>query len=95
MDGNTSYEELECVGLSPDESLLAGIIRVKQSNGYSGGPCTAGSKEFVTFWADTDNNGSFDTCLGTTSVTVYDTDSGQGNNTNEASVGFCVREPQP
>ena len=74
VDGNTTYEELECIGLSPDENLLAGIIRVKKPNGYSGGPCTAGSKEFVTFWADTDNNGSFDTCLGTTSVTVYDTD---------------------
>jgi hypothetical protein len=71
-DGNTSYEELECIGLSPDESLLAGIIRVKLPNGYSGGPCTAGSKEFVTFWADTDDNGSFETCLGTTSVNVYD-----------------------
>ena len=74
VDGNTDYEELECIGLSPDESLLAGIIRVKKSSGYSGGPCTAGSKEFVTFWADTDNNGSFETCLGTTSVTVYDSD---------------------
>ena len=72
VDGNTTYEELECIGLSPDESLLVGTIRVKLSDGYSGNPCTAGSKEFVTFWADTDNNGSFDTCLGTTSVTVYD-----------------------
>lgn len=74
VDGNTDYEELDCIGLSPDENLLAGIIRVKKANGYSGGPCTAGSKEFVTFWADTDNNGSFETCLGTTSVTAYDSD---------------------
>ncbi len=72
VDGNTSYEELECIGLSPDENLLAGVIRVKLSNGYSGDPCTAGSKEFVTFWADTNNNGIFETCLGTTSVNVYD-----------------------
>lgn len=72
VDGNTNYEELECVGLSPDESLLAGIIRVKLPNGYSGGPCTDGSREFVTFWADTNNNGIFETCLGTTSVNVYD-----------------------
>lgn len=71
-DGNTSYEVLECIGLSPDENLLVGTIRIKLPNGYSGGPCTAGSKEFVTFWADTDNSGSFETCLGTTSVTVYD-----------------------
>ena len=73
-DGNTNFEELECVGLSPDEDLLAGIIRVKLPNGFSGGPCTAGSKEFVTFWADTNDDGTFETCLGTTSVTVYDSD---------------------
>lgn len=73
-DGNTNYEVLECIGLSPDENLLVGTIRVKLPNGYSGGPCTAGSKEFVTFWADTDGSGSFETCLGTTSVTVYDSD---------------------
>jgi hypothetical protein len=72
VDGDTRFEELECVGLSPDESLLVGIIRVKLPNGYSGDPCTAGSKEFVTFWADFDDNGTFETCLGTTSVSVYD-----------------------
>ena len=74
VDGNTNFEELECIGLSPDENLLAGIIRVKLPNGYSGGPCTAGSKEYVTFWADTNDNGIFETCLGTTSVNVYDSD---------------------
>jgi hypothetical protein len=73
-DGNTNFEELDCIGLSPDENLLAGIIRLKLPNGYSGGPCTAGSKEYVTFWADTDDNGTFETCLGTTSVNVYDSD---------------------
>jgi hypothetical protein len=71
-DGDTSYEELECVGLNPNEDKLVGVIRVKLPNGYSGGLCSAGSKEFVTFWADFDNNGTFETCLGTTSVNVYD-----------------------
>jgi hypothetical protein len=71
-DGDTSYEELDCVGLNPNQDMLVGVIRVKLPNGYSGGPCTAGSKEFVTFWADFDANGTFETCLGTTSVNVYD-----------------------
>lgn len=71
-DGSTRYEELECVGLNPNQDTLVGIIRVKQPNGYSGGPCTAGSREYVTFWADFNNNGIFETCLGTTSVQVYD-----------------------
>ncbi len=71
-DGNTSYEELECVGYDQQTDTLAGVIRVKKPNGYSGGPCTAGSTEYVTFWGDTDNNGSFETCFGTAAVRVYD-----------------------
>ena len=73
-DGSIRYEELECVGLNPTQDTLVGVIRVKLPSGYSGGPCTAGSKEYVTFWADFNNNGSFETCLGTTAVTVYDID---------------------
>ena len=71
-DGNTRYEELECIGLDPNLDLLTGVIRVKLPSGYSGGLCTNGSREYVTFWADFNNNGTFETCLGTTSVTVYD-----------------------
>ena len=71
-DGNTSYEELECVGFNPLQDTLAGVIRVKLPNGYSGGLCTAGSTEYVTFWADYNNNGTFETCLGTASVKVHD-----------------------
>jgi hypothetical protein len=71
-DGSTRYEELECIGLNPNQDALVGVIRVKLPNGYSGGPCTAGSREYVTFWGDFDNNGSFETCLGTTSVNVHD-----------------------
>jgi hypothetical protein len=76
-DGNTSYEELECVGLQPSYGALdtlAGVIRIKQKAGYSGNPCTTGSKEYVAFWADFDNNGSYETYLGTTSVNVHDID---------------------
>jgi hypothetical protein len=71
-DGNTNYEELECIGFNPVSEELVGTIRVKLPNGYSGSSCTAGSREYVTFWADFDNTGTFETCLGTTSVNVYD-----------------------
>ena len=37
-------------------------------------PCSDGSREYVTFWADFDDNGSFETCLGTAEVQVYDVD---------------------
>jgi len=74
VDGSTRYEELECIGLDPNQDTLVGIIRVKLPFGFSGDPCTAGSREYVTFWADFDDNGTFETCLGTTSVNVYDID---------------------
>ncbi|HEY7213658.1 MAG TPA: hypothetical protein VIC28_03460 [Thermoanaerobaculia bacterium] len=72
-DGDTSYEELKCIGLDPNTpDTLVGVIQVKKTSGYSGGPCTSGSSEYVTFWADFDDNGSFETCLGTAEVRVYD-----------------------
>lgn len=70
--GNTRYEQLDCVGLDEATSSLVGVLRLKLPNGYSGGPCSAGSREYVAFWADTNNNGTFETYLGTTSVNVHD-----------------------
>jgi len=72
-DGDTSYEELTCVGLDPNvPDTLVGIIKVKKPSGFSGGPCTQGSREYVTFWGDFNGNGTFETCLGTASVQAYD-----------------------
>lgn len=71
-DGNTYYEELDCVGFNPVSSELVGVLRLKRPSGYSGGLCSAGSREYVTFWADLDRSGSFETCLGTASVQVFD-----------------------
>ncbi len=72
-DGDTSFEELKCIGLDPNSpDTLVGIIQVKKSSGYSGEPCTDGSREYVTFWGDFDGNGSFENCLGTAEVRVYD-----------------------
>lgn len=71
-DGSTRYEELECIGLNSNLDTLVGVIRVKRPYGYDGPLCTAGSQEYVTFWADFNNNGTFETCLGTTSVNVHD-----------------------
>ena len=71
-DGNTSFEELECIDYNPNLDTLVGTIRVKKSAGYSGGPCQGGSTEYVTFWVDSNNNGNFETCIGTASVEVHD-----------------------
>lgn len=72
LEGDTTYEELHCVGLHQDLSGVAAVFDVKKSTGYSGGLCTDGSVEYVAFWADWDNSGSFDQYLGTTQVRVHD-----------------------
>ena len=67
--GNTAFEQLDCVGLDVNASQLAGVIHVKQSSGFSGGPCTTGSTEFVAFWVDWGSGFEY---AGTTSVVVHD-----------------------
>ena len=71
-DGNTSSEELERIGHDPDLDTLVGTIRVKKSAGYSGGPSQGDSTEYITFWADLNNNGNFETCIGTASLEAQD-----------------------
>lgn len=68
-DGNTSYEELGCIGYDPVEDAVVGVFTVKRPSGYSGGPCTAGSTEHVAFWVDW---GSGWQHVGTTATTVHD-----------------------
>jgi hypothetical protein len=54
-NGDTSFEELTCVGLDPNSTTpdaLAGTVRIKRPNGYLGGLCDAGSIEYVAFWMD-------------------------------------------
>lgn len=72
-DGDTSYEELKCIGLDPIlPDTLVGVLQLKKPTGFSGGPCTSGSREYVTFWGDFDDDGAFEECLGTADVRVYD-----------------------
>lgn len=66
---STEYEQLNCIGLEPDAGCLAAIVTVKKGHGYSGGPATAGSREFVAFWVDWGAGFQYE---GTTSVAVHD-----------------------
>jgi hypothetical protein len=69
---NITYEELICVGLNTASDILGAVIHVKKPYGYSGNLCQSGSKEYVSFWADWDNSGTYDFYLGTASVEVHD-----------------------
>jgi hypothetical protein len=66
---NTNWEELVGVGLDTNTDTLVAIVKVKLSAGYSGGLCTAGSTEYVAFWADTGAGWEY---VGTSSVRVHD-----------------------
>ena len=57
--GNTFYEELKCVSYHPSTQILNAAILLKQGAGYSGGPCTNGSFEYVRFYLDYDRNGTW------------------------------------
>jgi DNA uptake protein ComE-like DNA-binding protein len=70
-DGNTTYEELQCVGLNTKDDTLLGVLMVKQVSGYSGPLCSAGSREYVAFWVDWEDGAGWQH-VGTTSVTVHD-----------------------
>ena len=68
---DTSYEELECLGLDTNIEMLAATFRIKRPFGYSGGPCQKGSVEYVAFWADWDDTCDY-TYLGTVKISVHD-----------------------
>jgi hypothetical protein len=51
-NGDTRYEQLTCIGFDPNNDALVGVVNIKLSSGYSGGLCTAGSREYVAFWID-------------------------------------------
>jgi hypothetical protein len=69
---NTSYEELKCVSLNKDQSALHASVEIKKETGYSGGLCTAGSKEYVAFYMDF---GSGWVYMGTSFANTHDIDS--------------------
>jgi hypothetical protein len=71
---DTAFEELTCVGLETAADTLGAVIRIKQPFGYSGDLCHDGSKEYVAFWADWNNDGVFDEYLGTATAEVHDLD---------------------
>jgi hypothetical protein len=68
-DGNTSYEELGCIGYDQTNRTLNGVVTLKLPQGYSGDSCSAGSMEYVGFWLW--DAGTW-VHLGTAATRVYD-----------------------
>ncbi len=68
---DTTYEELECVGLNPDRDMLEAVLTVKRSRGYAGPLGREGSTEHVVFWIDFGDGAGF-TYMGASTVEVLD-----------------------
>ncbi len=49
---NTTYEELKCVGLYPEDDLLEAVIEVKVPYGFNGDLCDLGSEQYISFYID-------------------------------------------
>ncbi|RAJ77520.1 hypothetical protein CLV59_107287 [Chitinophaga dinghuensis] len=69
---DVTFEELTCVGLNTATDTVGGVLKIKKSAGFNGNMCTAGSNEYVAFWADWNNDGIFESYLGTASVNTHD-----------------------
>lgn len=69
--GDSTYEQLNCLGLDYHRDLLVGTLQVKLPSGFSGPPCSPGSVEYVSFWVDYDNTCRW-TYLDTATVVVHD-----------------------
>ena len=68
-NGDTTYEQLECIGLDSNRSTLEGVVKVKLSSGFNGGLCTAGSNEYVAFWIDWGGGFQY---VGTATINTHD-----------------------
>ena len=71
MNGNTTYEQLTCIGYNPEIQTVTGIVKINLNGGYSGGPCTPGSKEYVRFFIDYHDGGGWQD-LGAQSFDIHD-----------------------
>jgi hypothetical protein len=71
IESNTTYEELKCIGFSPELSQLEGVVWIRQSTGFDGGICTNGSQEYVSFFLSYDDGATW-LPQGTVHFTVYD-----------------------
>jgi hypothetical protein len=71
---NVDFEELECLGLDYNTESLVATIKIKKNAGYSSDLCGAGSKEYVSFWIDWNDECSFQ-YLNTVELNAHDINS--------------------
>ena len=71
FERETAYEELTCVGYEPTTERLEAVVHVKRDYGYGGDICSSGTPEYVRFYVDWENDGTWED-VGMASFTAYD-----------------------
>ncbi len=71
LNCNVDYEELFCVAADYHKEAFVGTLKIKRPAGYSGNLCKKGSKEYVSFWIQEEENCEWKHA-GTTFVQVHD-----------------------
>ncbi len=86
LQGNTTYEEIGCVGYQPQTERLEAVVYVKEPSGYGGGLCGPGTPEYVRFYASWDNGATW-TDIGLSAFIAWDVPEGtQGRRRLEYAV---------
>lgn len=70
---NVDYEELICLGLDYNAESLVATIKIKKKAGYSGDLCDPGSKEYISFWVDWNDQCTWQ-YINTVELNVHDID---------------------
>ena len=71
-EGETRFEEVECLALDTHREELVATFRIKRPSGYLGNLCQEGSQEHIAFYADWDSDCSGWDHLATVTVDVHD-----------------------
>lgn len=74
---SVTYEEIECVSYHSDNKVLRATVHIKNQSGYLGSHCQDGSYEYVRFYMDYENNGTW-VDVGITSFNIHDIEDHKG-----------------
>ena len=104
IKADTSYEQIGCVGYQPQFKRLEAVVFVNKTAGYGGGLCSNGSKEYVRFYVDWNNDGDWADAgedMGLSGFTAYDLPVAQRKEYDVTlqitprNVTFCSKENLP
>jgi hypothetical protein len=73
FSGNTTYEQLMCVGFQPQLNQLEAVVHIKNDSGYAGTLCSGGSTEYVRFYLSYDGGATWED-EGLCQFSAYDVD---------------------